>query len=140
MATAIVNAAQRKLEVIRNRLQREIERLGIGITVHRQTYKSDGSNGYIPNGEITFRVKGIMKSLSANQARDFTPTDGGKTYTITETLSVLYDSSIDFKMYDWFVHGDIKYTILQVSDVGEQHVYWLLSMSMEPQEVERYGK
>lgn len=132
--------ANRKVEVIRQRLEREMERLAIPLVVHRQKYVSDGSNGFIPDGELTFPIRGILKSLSTNQARDFTPTDGGKTYPITETLSVLFDSTMDFQMYDWFVHDGMKYTVLQISDVGEQHVYWLLSLTMEPQEVGKYGK
>lgn len=132
--------ANRKIEVTKQRLQREIERLGIDITIHRQNYVSDGSNGYIPSGEITFSAKGILKSLSNAQAKDFTPTDGGRKYTVTETLSVLYEKDEQFKMYDWFVHNGMKYTILNISNVGEQNLYWLLSMATEPQEVEKYGK
>ena len=133
--------ASRKLEVVRQRLQREMERLGIGITIHRPEYISDGSNGYIPSGkEITLEVKGILKSLSSTQAKDFTPSDGGRTYTITDTLSVLYDKNIHFQMYDWFIYGGMKYTVLQISNVGEQNVYWLLGLSIEPQEVAKYGE
>lgn len=130
----------RKLEVIRQRLQREMERLGVDITIHRQGYVSDGSNGYIPSGEVTFAVKGILKSLSTTQAKDFKPTDGGKVSTITDTLSVLYDKSINFQMYDWFIYNNVKYTILQISNVGEQNVYWLLGVTMEPVEVPKYGE
>lgn len=81
--------ANRKLEVIKNRLQREIERLGIDISVHRQEYVSDGSNGYIPSGEQVFAVRGILKSLSNASQKMFAYTDGGKNCTITDTLSVL---------------------------------------------------
>lgn len=133
--------ANRKLEVVRQRLQREMERLGVNITIHRTEYVSDGSNGYIPSGkEMTFDVKGILKSLSTTQAKDFTPSDGGKTYTISDTLSVLYDEEKHFQMYDCFIHNDMKYTILQISNVGEQNVYWLLGVTMEPVEVPRYGE
>ena len=132
--------ANRKLEVVRKRLQREIERLGIDIAIHRQGYVSDGSNGYIPSGEETFDVKGILKSLSGASASTFTYTDGGKNCTITDTLSVLYDGVGNFKMYDWFVHGGTKYTIMQVSNVGEQNVYWLLGLTTEPVEVPKYGE
>lgn len=134
-----VPLTKRKADVIRTRLNREIERLGIDIVIHRDKFKSDGSNGFIPDGEITFPIRGILKSLSANQARDFTSTDGGKSYPITDTLSVLFEEGKEYKMYDWFIHEGAKYTILQISDVGEQHIYWLLTMSMELQEVERYG-
>lgn len=132
--------ANRKLEVVRKRLQREIERLGIDITIHRQGYVSDGSNGYIPGGEETFGVKGILKSLSNTSKSTFTYMDGGKNCTITDTLSVLYDGVTNFKMYDWFVNGDTKYTIMQVSNVGEQNVYLLLSLTTEPVEVPKYGE
>ena len=138
---AVKTMANRKLGVIRQRLQREMERLGIDITIHRPEYISDGSNGYIPTGkDITFVVKGVLKSLSTAQAKDFKPSDGGKVYTITETLSVLYDENIHFQMYDWFVYNGMKYNILQISNVGEQNVYWLLGLSMEPQEVIKYGE
>ena len=131
----------RKLEVVRKRLQREVERLGIGVTIHRTEYVSDGSNGYIPSdNEVMFDVRGILKSLSSASAKPFTTTDGGKKYTITDTISVLYDEAIQFQMYDWFIHSGKKYTILQVSNVGEQNVYWLLGITMEPVEVPKYGK
>lgn len=130
----------RKLEIVRKRLQREMERLGVNVTIHRVKYVSDGSNGYIPSDEeITFDIKGILKSLSTVQAKDFTPSDGGKTYTLSDTLSVLYDEDVRFQMYDWFVYNNMKYTILQISNVGEQNVYWLLGMTMEPIEVQKYG-
>lgn len=132
--------ANRKLEVVRKRLQREIERLGIGITIHRQGYISDGSNGYIPDKEETFDVVGILKSLSNTSKSTFTYMDGGKNCTITDTLSVLYDGVTNFEMYDWFVNGGTKYTIMQASNVGEQNVYWLLSLTTEPVEVPKYGK
>lgn len=133
--------ANRKLEVVRQRLQREMERLGVGITIHRTEYISDGSNGYIPSGkEVTFDVKGILKSLSSASAKPFTPSDGGKTYTVTDTVSVLYDKTTHFQMYDWFMYNDMKYTILQISNVGEQNVYWLLGVTMEPVEVPKYGE
>lgn len=140
MGKAIHAMAQRKLDVVHKRLLIEIERLGIDIVVHRVKYKSDGSNGFVPDGEETFQVRGIIKSLSTTQAKDFTPTDGGRSYTITDTLSVIYDKAIEFKMYDWFEVGSFKYTVLQISNVGDQDVYWLLSLAMEPKEVERYGE
>lgn len=131
----------RKLEVVKRRLQKEMERLGIDITIHRTEYISDGSNGFIPaDKEVKFDVKGILKSLSTIQAKDFKSVDGGKIYSVTDTVSVLYDEHIHFQMYDWFVHGDTKYTILQISNVGEQNVYWLLSVTTEPVEVPRYGE
>lgn len=126
--------------VIRERLQREIERLGIELVIHRQGYVSDGSNGYIPGSEITFNVKGILKSSSSGQTKSFIQTDGGKTYNVSNTLSVLFADDVKFQMGDWFVHGGIKYTVRQISNVGEQNVYWLLSLSTEIQEVEEYGK
>lgn len=132
--------ANRKLEVVRRRLQREIERLGTDITVHRQKYISDGSNGYIASGEETFGVKGILKSLSGASASTFTYMDGGRNCTITETLSVLYDGKVNFKMYDTFVNGDTKYTVMQASNVGEQNVYWLLGLTTEPVEVPKYDE
>lgn len=131
---------ERKLEVTKQRLRREIERLGIDITIHRQGYVSDGSNGYIPSGTITYNVKGILKSLSSAQTKVFTPTDGGRTYTIAETLSVLFEDGVHFEMFDWFIHNGMKYTILQVSNVGEQNLYWLLGLALEPQEVKKYGE
>lgn len=137
---AVKTMANRKLEVIRKRLQREIERLGIDITIHRQGYISDGSNGYIPSGEETFDVKGILKSLPSASASTFAYGDGGKSCTITETLSVLCDGTASFQMYDWLVNGSVKYTIMQVSNVGEQNVYWLLGLTTEPVEVPRYGE
>lgn len=133
--------ANRKLEVIKRRLQREMERLGIDIVLHRTEYISDGSNGYIPSdNDLTFDIKGVLKSLSTAQAKGFTPTEGGRTYTITDTLSVLYDEDMIFKMYDWFIYNGMKYTVLQVSNVGEQNVYWLLGVTIEPVEVPRYGE
>lgn len=130
---------KRKADLIRTRLSREIERLGIDVEIHRKKYKSDGSNGFIPDGEETFSVKGILKSCSTS-AKEFTITDGGKSYQVTDTLSVLYEEGKEYKMYDWFIHEGIKYTILQASDVGDQHIYWLLNMTMELQEVEKYGE
>lgn len=133
--------ANRKLEVVRKRLQIEMERLGVDLVIHRTKYISDGSNGYIPADEdLTFDVKGILKSLSTTQAKGFTPYEGGKVYTITDTLSVLYDEGVQFQMYDRFVYNNVKYTILSISNVGEQNVYWLLGVTMEPVEVPRYGE
>lgn len=133
--------ANRKLEVVRRRLQREMERVGIDITIHRQKYESDGSNGYVLSGEeTTFVVKGILKSLSGASAKSFKSTDGGKTYTVSDTLSVLYEEGTTFQMNDWFIHGNVKYTIAQASNVGEQNVYWLLGLTLEPQEVMKYGE
>lgn len=130
---------QRKAEVIRNRLNREIERLGIEIEIHRKKFKSDGSNGFIPDGEETFKVKGILKNCSTNKV-EFKIGDGGRTYSVTDTFSVLFEEGREYKIYDWFEYNGIKYTILQASDVGEQHIYWLLNLTMEVQEVERYGE
>jgi len=130
---------KRKAEVIRNQLSREFERLGIEVVIHRKRFKSDGSNGFIPDGEETFKVKGILKSCSTS-AKEFTVGDGGRTYSVTDTLSVLYEEGTEYKMYDWFEYNGIRYTILQASDVGEQHIYWLLNLAMEVQEVERYGE
>ena len=127
-----------KADIIRTRLSREIERLGIDMEIHRKKFKSDGSNGFIPDGEETFKTKGILKNCSS-AAKEFKLSDGGRTYQITDTLSVLYEEGIEYKMYDWFIHEGIKYTILSASDVGDQHIYWLLNMSMELQEVEGYG-
>lgn len=128
-----------KADLIRTRLSREIERLGTEVEIHRKKYKSDGSNGFTLDGEEIFVTKGILKRCSTS-AKDFKFTDGGKTYQITDTLSVLYEEDKEYKIYDWFIHEGIKYTILQASDVGDQHIYWLLSLSMELQEVGGYGK
>ena len=130
---------QRKAMVIRDRLKREIERLGINVEFHRKKFKSDGSNGFIPDGEEIFVANGILKSCSSN-AKEFKVGDGGKTYQVTDTLSVLYEPGKEYKMYDWFEYNGIKYTILQTSNVGEQNIYYLLSLTMEVQEVEKYGE
>lgn len=130
---------KRKAQVIRDRLSKEIERLGVEIEIHRAKFKSDGSNGFIPDGEETFKVKGILKSCNANKA-EFKIGDGGRTYQITDTLSVLYEQDKEYKIYDWFEYNGVRYTILGASDVGEQHVYWLLNLTMEVKEVERYGE
>lgn len=131
----------RKLEVVRQRLSKEVDRLGMDVVIHRPEYVSDGSNGYVSTGnDIEFTVRGILKSLPTTAVKSFTATDGGKTYDITETLSVVYNAEVKFQMYDWFMYNGCKYTILRISNVGEQNVYWLLGLSMEPQEVERYGE
>lgn len=137
---AVKTMANRKLELIRRRLQTEIERLGIVLTIHRPKYKSDGSNGFLPDGEEVFEVKGILKRLSSAASSTFTYMDGGKNCTVTETVSVLYDGVVAFQMYDWFMVDGAKCTIMQISDVGEQHVYWLLGCTTEPVEVQKYGK
>lgn len=134
-----ISLTKRKADVIRTRLSREIERLGTEVTIHRKKYKSDGGNGFIPDGEETFIVKGILKNCSTS-AKEFKTSDGGRTYQVTDTFSVLYEDGKEYKMYDWFIHEGIKYTILSASDVGDQHIYWLLNMSTELQEVEAYGK
>ena len=131
---------KRKAELIKFRLLKEIKRLGVDVEIHRKKYKSDGSNGFILDVEETFITKGILKSCSTAMAKDFKVSDGGKAYQITDTLSVLYEEGITYQMYDWFIHNGIKYTILSASDVGGQNIYWLLSLSMELQEVEGYGK
>lgn len=130
---------KRKAEVVRDRLSREIERLGVDIEIHRKKFKSDGSNGFIPDGEETFKVKGILKSYSSG-AKEFKIGDGGRTYQVTDSLSVLYKEGTEYKMYDWFEYNGVKYTVINASDVGEQHIYWLLNLSMEIQEVEGYGE
>lgn len=130
---------KRKAEVIRNRLSREIERLGVEVEIHRKKFKSDGSNGFIPDGEEAFKVRGILKNCSTS-AKEFKIGDSGRTCQITDTLSVLYEEGKEYKIYDWFEYNGVKYTILQASDVGEQHIYYLLNLSMEVQEVERYGE
>lgn len=130
---------KRKADLIRFRLSKEIRRLGIDVEVHRQKYKSDGSNGYIADGEEIFIARGIIKKCS-NVAKEFKLIDAGRTYQVTDTLSVLYEEGVEYKLYDWFIYGGIKYTILSASDVGNQHIYWLLNLSTELQEVERYGE
>ena len=132
---------KRKADVIKARLAKEINRLGIEVIVHRKKFKSDGSNGFIPDGEETFIAKGILKSCNP-AAKDLkvSSSEGGKTYEVTDTFSVLYEGEKTFELYDWFIHAGVKYTILSASDVGNQHIYWLLNLSMELQEVGRYGE
>jgi hypothetical protein len=129
---------ERKSALLRGRLAKEIKRLGIDVIVHRKKFKSDGSNGFIPDGEETFGTKGILKNCS-NSAKEFKVTDGGKSYQVTDTFSVLYEEGKTYKMYDWFFYSGVKYTVLQASDVGNQHIYWLLNVTAELQEVEGYG-
>lgn len=135
------NAAERRKEQIRQRLKREYDKVGVDVIVKRKLYKSDGSNGFIPDGTKEYKLRGLLQSCTQTSSKqEYTVSDGGRTYNITDQITLLYDEKLDLQLYDSFETGGKIYTFIKIQNVGEQNVYYLISLTTDVVEVPKYGK
>jgi hypothetical protein len=134
----IAALSSQNLKKVRSRIDLEVRRLGKDISYKRPLWEQDKMKGTKLKSQDDL---GTFKSLLINASGkvQIKEVEGGKKFEITNTCIVPYTEQANFKIYDWFEDELKRYTVVDANNINDMNIYWLLTLSAELKEVQKYG-
>lgn len=125
------------VNAIRNKVKKAIKVAPTDVTICRPNKVDDGCGGFIipednPFNEIT-KSQGIFNN--SNRSANTTVLPGGiVTNFKPNTLLLVWEPGIEYKVGDFFMLNGVKYTVTNPVNVSNLNIIWQLELSSVDEE------
>lgn len=123
---------------VKRRLDIEVKKLGVPITIYRKVYEPDGMNGFIEKETKQITDSKLMIFIKSASAKEVI-VEGGRKISVVGNLIIPYEKNIEIKKGDYFEYQERKYFVEDCVDVDGLNVYFYINLVGDLTELNGYG-